>query len=156
MSDLFVSLAASVGSRLIEAVSLSWTGDAQLNPANLGGSKPIAGVVAPITVSLFTTPDLSNVIIGIVVLVVLTVGYFFLQRLMVDGLIARSAKIDKSRFAGVALFLMLTVLTASVIAAFLVSLWGNLVAFSGLISMNVALIVLALWSYLSARKSVFH
>ncbi|QCG93092.1 hypothetical protein E6C67_03880 (plasmid) [Azospirillum sp. TSA2s] len=128
-----------------------------LNSAQLqiGGAKPGGASTIAAPVLVFTGPrfDMTETLIGLIMLLVLTVAFFFGQRILTGMLIGGNARPQKAALAGWSLFLMLVVLTATAIFSVIGTLWTLLPVFGSLLGLNLILVILFVTSFVSAKRS---
>lgn len=128
-----------------------------LNNAQLqiGGAKPNGSLtsVAPVLVINGPRFDMTETLIGLIALLVLTVAFFFVQRFLTGALIGGNARPQKAALAGWSLFLMLFVLTATVIFSVIGTLWTLLPVFGSLLGLNLIVVTLFVTSFVSAKRS---
>lgn len=115
-----------------------------------GGSSAIA---APLLVLTGPRFDMTQTLIGLIALLVLTVAFFFVQRFLTGVLISGNARPQKAALAGWSLFLMLFVLTATAIFSVIGTLWTLLPVFGSLLGLNLTLVILFVTSFVSAKRS---
>jgi len=121
----------------------------------VGGARPSAGgaQAAPLVVVSGPHFDTTELLIGLVVLAVLTVAFFFIQRFLTNTLISGNARPPKAALAGWALFTMLFVLAATGIFSVIGTLWTMLPLFGSLLGLNLIVMILFITSFVSAKRS---
>lgn len=148
MSPLLERLPA----RLIDSASgIVQHAQLQLTPPPSGSTAVTP--IGPVTITVGPRFDTTEVLIGVIVLLVLTVVYYFVQRALTNSLIAGNARPQKAALAGWTLFALLFVLTATAIFSVIGSLWHFLVVFLPVIGLDVIVIVVFVASLMSARRS---
>jgi len=128
-----------------------------LNSAQLqiGGAKPSGSLTSLAPVLVINGPrfDMTETLIGLIALLVLTVAFFFVQRFLTGALIGGNGRPQKAALAGWSLFLMLFVLTATVIFSVIGTLWTLLPVFGSLLGLNLIVVTLFVTSLVSAKRS---
>lgn len=125
----------------------------QLNTNNLVRPAPGVTISPPVIVVEGPHFDITQSLIGLVVLGVLLVIFFFVKRFFTNTMITGNASIQKADLAGWALFMMLFALSATAIFGFIGSLWNFITMFGPIVGLNVVIILFFIFTFLSAQRS---
>lgn len=129
--------------------------NAQLNTGTLG--RPSTGTGTANALVTFTVEgphfDMTQTLIGLVVLAALCVIFFFVKRYFTNTMITGNVAIQKADLAGWALFMMLFSLSATTIFSFIASLWNFIQVFGPVVGINAVIIVFFIFTFMSAQRS---
>lgn len=125
----------------------------QLNTNSLVRPAPGVTISPPVIVVEGPHFDITQSLIGLVVLAVLLVIFFFVKRFFTNTMITGNASIQKADLAGWALFMMLFSLSATAVFGFIGSLWNFITVFGPIVGLNVVIILFFIFTFLSAQRS---